>query len=233
VSISRAVLSTAWLTVSIALMPLQAGILTFNSIDPSGNAASRSSWLAAIGIATPQYLVDFESGFVDGQNISDVTGLFPAGLVIGDWGPAHQAVVRSGAGVINGSNPVGVFSVTQNEQPFLVLDFRLSPVDYVAFQDIDHAGATGLVVFLTWPQPGSSAPISFETTGGFGDTAEFFGIFRNDMPRIIGVLIDVIGDDLWGIDTIEYGVVPEPGSFLLAAAGLAGLGLLRRRRAQR
>jgi len=231
VSISRAVLSTACLTVSIALTPLQAGILTFNSIDPSGNAASRSSWLAAIGIATPQYLVDFESGFVNGQNISGVTGLFPAGLVIWDMSSANQAVVRSGPGVIHESNPVGVFSVTQNEEPNLVLDFRLSPVDYVAFQDIDHGGTTGFVVFVTWPQPGSTAAFWFEGTGASGDTAEFFGIFRNDMPRIIAVALDASGDGLWGIDTIEYGVVPEPGSFLLAAAGLAGLGLLRRRRA--
>ena len=66
--------------------PLPADIVTFNSGTASENQATRDAWLAAIGIETPQYLVDFEVGFVDGQNIAGEAGLFPAGLVFRDTG---------------------------------------------------------------------------------------------------------------------------------------------------
>lgn len=121
---SLVLVATPWATRA------HAEILTFNSLTPADNPAARASWLAAIGISTPDHLVNFESGFVNGQNISGVGGLFPAGLVITDTGPGTpQVIIRSGAGVIGGSNPVGVFSLTHDEQAFLVLDFSASPVD--------------------------------------------------------------------------------------------------------
>lgn len=158
------------------------GILTFNSPNPAANVTTGATWLGVIGISGTQYLADFETGFTNGQNITGVPGLFPAGLVITDT-DAGQAIIRSGAGVIHGSNPVGLFALTQNERPFLELDFSIVPVDYVAFQDINHAGTRGWVTVLG----GAKYPISFETTAAWNDTAEFFGIFRNDMPRIIKV----------------------------------------------
>ncbi len=214
----------------IASLPANASIITFESTSPGQNATIRADWLGAIGIGSPQFLVDFETGFTDGQNISGVPGLFPMGLVITDTSPSAAAIIRSGAGVINGSNPVGVFSVTQNEQPYLQLDFSASPVDYVGFLDIDQAGTRGQVFFTD----GSSATFSFITTGASGNTAQFFGIFRNDMPKITTVRFDASGDGLWGLDNIEYGaaagVVPEPASLLLLGTGLCALFLSAWRR---
>ena len=199
----------------------QAGIMTFNSSTPANNSATRSNWLTAAGIVALENLVDFESGFADNQDISGVGGLFPANLIITDTGSGN-AIIRSGAGIINGSNPVGRFSVTQNESAFLELDFSANPVDYIGFQDIDHAGTTGIVTFVG----GGTANISFETTAGGGDSAEFFGIFRNDMPQITLVQLDASGDGRWGIDTIEY--APEPATLTLLALG--SLALVRRKR---
>jgi hypothetical protein len=221
----------AILLLSVFGTPLTAAasILTFNSPDNASNAATRAAWLAAIGIAAPENLVDFESGFVNGQNIDDVASLFPEGLVIRDTTSADQVIIRTGAGVINGSNPVGMFAATHNELAFLVLDFTLNPVDYVGFLDIDQAGTTGSVYF----EGGGSAPISFETTAVGGNSAEFFGIFRNDQPRIVRVELDASGDGLWGVDNIEYGQlaqIPEPSVVLLLGLGLASMGLLRARR---
>lgn len=211
---------------AVSVTPVRAALMTFNSATPADNTAQRSAWLTAVGVPTPQNLVDFEVGFSNTQNISGVGGLFPDGLVITDTGPGTpQAIIRSGAGAIGGSNPVGTFSLTHDEQPFLELDFSANPVDFVAFQDIDQSGATGTVTFIG----GGTAAISLETTGGGGNSAEFFGIFRNDMPQITLVQLDASGDGRWGIDTIEYGVVPEPSS-TATLFGLGALGWLRRKR---
>jgi hypothetical protein len=205
---------------------LHASMMVFNSSVPSYNTATRTDWLNAAGITVPQYLVDFETGFINGQNIHGITGLFPAGLVIEDSSSAHGAIIRSGSTVIGGSNPVGTFSLTQNEKPYLELVFSSSPIDYLAFQDIDQAGTTGKVTFVG----GATATFSFETTATGGDSAEFVGLFRNDMPRITKVQLDATGDELWGIDTIEYGsAVPIPGAIWLFGPGLAGIFGIRRR----
>lgn len=220
--LASSVLSAALL----AAAPASAALLTFNSPDAAGSAATRAAWLAAIGIAAPDHLVDFESGFVNLQNIHGVSGLFPLDLVVTDSSVANAAIIRSGAGIINGSNPVGVFALTHNELAFLEFDFSASPVDYFGFRDIDHAGTTGIVTFV------GSAAIAFETTGATGDSAEFFGIFRNDMPRIIRVQLDASGDGRWGVDNLEYGVAaaaPEPGTLVLLGLGMLGAALVRRR----
>ncbi len=99
-----------WLIVAAAYGDYQ----TFNSQNHADNAAFRTNWLNAIDIASAdvQYKADFEAGFTNGQNISNAAGLLPGGLIIRDTSSANAAVVRSGASIVNGSNPVGVFCVT-------------------------------------------------------------------------------------------------------------------------
>lgn len=209
-------------------LQVEADVLTFNSLTPDYNSTTRANWLSAVGITTPQYLVDFESEFKPNDNISGITGLFPYNMVITDTSTAHQAIIRSGSGVINSSNPVGTFSVTQNELAYLELYFP-NPVDYVAFQDIDQAG-TDFIITL---EDGATFTGKLETTGSSGDTAEFFGIYRNDKSRIVKIELDASGTAPWGIDTIEYGVlstVPEPTTLLLLGLGLIGMAGVRRLR---
>jgi hypothetical protein len=67
-----------------------------------------------------------------------------------------------------------------------------------------HDGTTGIVTFVG----GGTAAISLDSTGLSGDTAEFFGIFRNDMPQITRIQLDASGDGSWAIDMIEYGLIP-------------------------
>ncbi len=221
-------LSASFSAALLAAAPASATLLTFNSPDAGGSAATRATWLAAIGIAAPDHLVDFESGFVDLQNVHGVPGLFPLNLVVIDTSGDNEAIIRSGAGSINMSNPVGNFALTQNEIAFLALDFSANPIDYLGFRDIDHTGTTGIVTFLG----GATAMISFESTAASGDSAEFFGIFRNDMPPIIRVQLDSSGDGRWGIDNLEYGTadaaVPEPRTLVLLGLGILAVGSLRR-----
>jgi hypothetical protein len=172
---------------------------TFNSASPAENAQTRAMWLAACGIQVPQHLVDFETGFADGENITGVGGLFPAGLVITDTSPDMEAIVTSGT--MGGSNPIGVYALSHHEKPYLELDFSASPVDFVALQDIDTAGTTIVLTFAD----DTTFTFSIETTATGGDSAEFVGVWRNDMPPIARVEMDASGDGTWGIDNIEYG----------------------------
>lgn len=71
-----------------------AAIITFNSGAPANNTTTRDSWLSTIGLTSSEYVVDFESGFVNLQNISGGTGLFPGGLVITDTA-GDQAIIRT------------------------------------------------------------------------------------------------------------------------------------------
>lgn len=66
----------------------------------------------------------------------------------------------------------------------------------------------------------------------FGDSAEFLGFFRNDLPRITEVRLDFSGVG-FGIDNIEYGVVPEPSTGAVAGAGIALLATSRGRSSRR
>lgn len=199
-------ITVALIAIASQATPVQAEILTFNSNTPSDNVGIRQQWLNAMGISNPRYRVSFERGFANGQNISGTS--FGGGLlVITDASPSRRVIIRSGTGVIGGSNPVGVYSATQNEQPYLVLDFSNSPVDYVGFQDIDQSGTTGIVTFTD----GQRVNISFETTAAQGNSAEFLGIYRNNRPRITKVELDASGDGNWGIDNIEFGVRLDSG----------------------
>jgi hypothetical protein len=206
-----------------------AAVLTFDALSAANNAATRSTWLSTIGIASPSNLVDFESGFTNGENVSGTTGLFPDGLVFTDTSAANQAVIRSGAGVIGGSNPVGVYSLTQNEQPYLQLDFP-NPVDYLGFLGIDHFNGTAIVTFVG----GGTSTVSFSITAGSGNSAQFYGIYRNDQPAITRFQIGNFagGDGTWGIDNVEFGTVaPEPSTIhLIVLAGIALLLICNARR---
>jgi hypothetical protein len=203
-----------------------AAMLAFDSKEPSTNDAVRTDWLDAVGISVPVHLVDFESDFKDGQNISGT--VFAGGMQIYSTAGSHPSVlIESDAGGVGGSNPVGEFSATHVRDQYLVLNFTDSPVDYVGFLQIDSV-LTCIVTFVG----DDTESYNPNATGSSGDTAQFVGFFRNDMPKINKVEFSSGGDNLWGIDNIEYGAVPVPepsGSGVLMGLGLLGLVLGRRR----
>ena len=200
----------------------RAAITVYNSANVAGNSAMRISWLAGIGV-TPQHLVNFESGFIDGQNINGAS--FVGGMQIRDSGTGTPTVsIESTAGGIGGSNPVGIFSIEHDEQPFLILDFSAQPVDYIGLFEIDTTRVNYNITFVG----GGTFSFSSDTTGGSGDSGEFIGFHRNDQPKITMVEMDASGDGVWGVDNFEYGGVPEPSSILLLAMGMISLGRRKR-----
>src|SRR5688572_9219219 len=127
-----------------------ADLITYNSPATDQNAMARAGFLAEMGIRSPQFLVDFETGFVDGQNVSNQPGLFPAGLVIRDSSAANAAIIESGPGSISLSNPVGQFALTYDGglSDVLELDFSASPVDYIGYQDIDTTSNNSIITLV-------------------------------------------------------------------------------------
>jgi hypothetical protein len=181
--------------------------VTYNSGVPEQNATARQGWLSAIGISQPQYRVDFETGFHDRQNVSNVPGFFPGGLVVRDLSPANEAIIQQGPGSISLSNPVGQFALSHTPFSFgdLLLDFSASPVDYVAYQDID-TDSNNSIIHVTFLD-GTTTNFFPDDTLAVGDSAEFLGFYRNDLPPITGVRLNLSGD-AYGLDNLEYGVAP-------------------------
>jgi hypothetical protein len=207
----------------------QAALLTFEAATPANNASTYAAWFTATGATAVQHAETFESGFVANQNISGTPGLFGAGLVITDTSAAGQAIIRSGAGVINASNPIGSFAITHNEQAFLQFDFCAAPVSYFGAYSIDQAGTNVMIDFVD----GSSASFSIATTNASGDSAEFFGFVSQGGPLVNRIRFDANGDGRWGLDNLAYGTAPEPGSFALAGLAFMAMAGSRRSRPQK
>ena len=217
----------------VAATGSRAELVTFNSVTAELSAAARLVFYnSVVGISSPQFRVDFESGFVDEQNVSGVSGLFPGGLGVREILPlgsalTPQAIIQQGPGSIDLSNPVGEFALTQTPRDGsdLVLDFSASPVDYVAFADIDTDSANSLIAITL----ADTSTIIYrpDDTLAVGDSAEFLGFFRNDAAPIRELRFDFSGQT-WGLDNIEYGVVPEPGGYFVVLALIVCVGRRRR-----
>lgn len=195
----------------------------FNATTNGNSAATRDSWLLASGITGGTFLVDFESETV-GTNLNGVN--LAGGLTITH--PSGSAVVQSASSFFGTSNPIGQNALALAEGSVAAVLTFATPVDYVGGYDIDKPGGT-IRVTLT---DNSVHTFSSDTTGSGGDSAEFWGLYRDAGPAISMVEFVSVsgGDGEWGLDNLEYGsaVVPEPAT--MTALGLGLLAVVRRRR---
>ena len=119
----------------------------FNAPVPAANDAARASWIVAIG-ETPQFLQDWESGYVDDQRVSGSVGngLSISGLGLGGGDPK----IESGAGSIGGSNPVGAYTLEIAEGALVLTLAFDRALSYVGFLASDRAGyLTGQAINVT------------------------------------------------------------------------------------
>ncbi len=183
-----------------AIASMAGDIMVRNSAtnDAPDMEARLAEWLADCGVETPTYLVDFEAGFTDMQNVSGVAGLFPGGLIITDTSTANLAEIRTGSS-FGGSRPYGVYALKHNEKPYLELEFP-GGVDGFSLSDIDHTGTTVIVQH----SDGKTSTFTLDGTEGSYWSGEFIGVWRNDRPPIVRVRMDASGDGTWGIDNVQW-----------------------------
>ncbi len=198
----------------------QAAVLFYNSTAVANNDATRNSWLADAGIVAGQNFIDFEAETV-GTNLN---GVNLSGLTVTH--PSTNALVQSSSAFFGTSNPIGTKAMALAETSGTITLTFATPVDYIGGFDIDQPGASVKATFTD----NSSAQFAIDGTGSAGDTGEFWGLWRNDALAISKVefLATNGGDGEWGLDNVEFGAVPEPGTLLVLAAG-AALAAKRRR----
>ena len=214
---------------------LNAAPVYYNSPNHSGSSAMELDWLAYLnskGITSPAYMVDFETGFTNGQNIDGHT--FDGGLVINTTGAGNDATIVKGAGSVGGSNPIGQYAtIYYDEKGTMELNFT-NPINYLAFYDIDHPA--GPVLTITYADS-SKDTYFLDDSYQFlsNNTAEFFGLYSNkQITQLSFALLSEapLGDGKLGIDNIQYGavpLVPIPAAFWLLASGLLGIIGIRRK----
>jgi len=219
--------------------------LIFNSTSSANNASTRAAWLSTVGITSGATLIDFESGFTNGQDIAGQS--LAGGLVVrdlvGDLTPG--AFVRSGTGVVGGSNPIDSFALTHDNDT-LRLDFSAAPINYLGFFDIDQTGFGGfdqvigsrrytfvensIITFMDGSTYQFGA-LDSNCTGTHLNSAEFYGLYFGK-KTVKWVDLDTGGgDNIWVLDNLEFGrtALPDAGStFALFGLGLLGIGAVRR-----
>jgi hypothetical protein len=104
------------------------------------------------------------------------------------------------------------------------------PTTAVGFYLTDIGEAPGTVTLRTDAGAFTSATVvaTYPPTLGSGNV-QFFGLVQTEAFTQLFLTVSGV-DEAYGIDKVYVGVVPEPGPSALMLAGLAGVGLLVRRR---
>ena len=106
----------------------------FDSPERSENQQYYDDWIEAICDDEPDYYVDFETGFMEGQFIGKEDPLTEIGMVMYTDLDAEEHDDVEISSNLKGSTPIGNFgAVVWNELKNLNLDFSVTPVDYVSF----------------------------------------------------------------------------------------------------
>jgi hypothetical protein len=153
----------------------------------------------------------------------------PIALQVGAAGQNINIVLEAGSQVLAGLGPAGFPNFNSIGEGSFALLFDFDQSEF-GFQLVGGDGGEAFVSF--YQRDGSL----IETVTVSGLSTSFYGFQRD------GGVQDIAGISVWnndpggiGIDNVKHDVrgvpdVPEPSTYAMLASGLAGLGLLRRKR---
>lgn len=207
---------------ALAATSLHAAPIINSSVNFAGNGAARDAWVASLPAGSPISTADFET--VALGNIHGIVDVHPGITITASNSIANVTNLSSALG---GSNPIGTQAVALLESQIYTIDFT-EDVDYFS---LIHMDLNSLLLTVHYSDGVTTFNHSHAGSGSTGNTGVFYGWFRNDQLKVDKIVLNGNGGDgEWGLDNIEYGVVPEPAS--LVALGVGAMALIRRRRSK-
>ncbi len=217
--------SAAAATVTVFSCTASTGSSTNNSTAMAAKTDQRTAWLNALGISTPDTLIDFESGFSTGSILGDTLS---GGLTItSSQGYAYVATPEDNSTILGSTknDPIGDSALAVQDSTNYTFDFS-SPITYFAFYLMDHNPSPIAITFNDGTEYDVAVTVPTPDATGWGST---FFAFISDTPISSFTLTITGGDGKAGIDNIEFGAVPVPSAGILLGAGIAAIALVSRK----
>lgn len=194
------------------------------------NTATIDIWVRLTNISTTDFLFDpsdVANGFGLDPALLPTDGVNPSTNVSAPFAQftgAGQSAWQACDGFFGSNCTSGVYS----------FNFGFTPPAWAAGGTVSIAAGSWIdYIHGTYTPKGGAVPAGMYTGGPSGISIVFFGVDANGNP--LEAWVDVAQTCPWGDNTCVFArdVVPEPGTYVLLATGLAGVAMVARRRSRR